>query len=303
MKAIFTKGISGAGKSFWTSNFIAENPEWEEINRDNIRTSLYGRDKMYKGDEQEVTNTQKSMIASAAQRGKNIVISDTNLNNKLANSLIRFVENLGYSIEWKDFTSVPLDVCLEHDSKRQFPVGAEVIKRQYYKYVVGNKFYREPYLKPQDETLPKCIITDFDGTVTISPHKRSPYDMSKVLQDEPNKYVINLLELFVQHTDVHIFIFSGREEKARQDSLLWLKTHAPKLYSICGGDRFEFVMRKDGDSRRDSLIKREFYDEHVFGRFEVLAVLDDRKQVCVETWGAKALGLPLFRIGDPEADF
>lgn len=43
-------------------------------------------------------------------------------------------------------------------------------------------------------------------------------------------------------------------------------------------------MRKDGDTRRDSIVKRELFEEHVKGKFNVVAILDDRPQVIRECW-------------------
>ena len=39
-----------------------------------------------------------------------------------------------YIIEIKDFTNVPLDVCLERDSKRENPIGEDIIKGIFNKY-------------------------------------------------------------------------------------------------------------------------------------------------------------------------
>ena len=39
-----------------------------------------------------------------------------------------------YKIEFKDFTNVPLDVCLERDSKRENPLGEKVIRDIFNKY-------------------------------------------------------------------------------------------------------------------------------------------------------------------------
>ena len=39
-----------------------------------------------------------------------------------------------YVVEIKDFTNVPLDVCLERDSKRENPIGENVIIGIFNKY-------------------------------------------------------------------------------------------------------------------------------------------------------------------------
>lgn len=39
-----------------------------------------------------------------------------------------------YIIEIKDFTNVPLDICIERDSKRENPIGEKVIRGIFNKY-------------------------------------------------------------------------------------------------------------------------------------------------------------------------
>lgn len=39
-----------------------------------------------------------------------------------------------YVVKIKDFTDVPLDVCLERDSKRENPIGEDVIRGIFNKY-------------------------------------------------------------------------------------------------------------------------------------------------------------------------
>ena len=41
-EVIINVGISGAGKSTWTTQFIKENPNYLRINRDDIRKTLVG---------------------------------------------------------------------------------------------------------------------------------------------------------------------------------------------------------------------------------------------------------------------
>ena len=50
-----------------------------------------------------------------------------------ANEIIKDTKDK-YKIEFKDFTNVPLDVCLERDSKRENPIGENVIRGIFNKY-------------------------------------------------------------------------------------------------------------------------------------------------------------------------
>jgi hypothetical protein len=59
-------------------------------------------------------------------------------------------------------------------------------------------------------------------------------------------------------------------------------------------------MRHNGDYRKDVVVKEEMYNDHIKGKYNVTVVIDDRLQVC-RMW--HRLGLPLLRVGDPDADF
>jgi hypothetical protein len=52
-------------------------------------------------------------------------------------------------------------------------------------------------------------------------------------------------------------------------------------------------MRPAGDSRKDSIVKRELFDRHVAATWAVRGVIDDRKQV-VEMW--RAIGLMCAQV-------
>ncbi len=303
---LLTRGISGSGKSYWTKQFLQDNPNFREVNRDEIRISLFGQENMWKGDEKKVTIVQEGLIKSLLGIGHSLVISDTNLNNKIVNRLIQLAASYEAKVEWKDFTDVSLNLCLERDAKRKFPVGADVIKRQYYKYVMKNEFYREPYLKPQDENLPVAVIFDVDGTLTLGPENRSPYDMDKVRQDKPNQYVMAMLGMYIG-LGVRIFIFSGRELKAYTDTVDWLAEHCPNTVEAFKAGILSLHMRPNNqpgiNAERDDIVKMRLYTEQIKDKYHVVAVFDDRKQVVVNVWGPKGFGLPLFRVGDPEADF
>lgn len=72
-----------------------------------------------------------------------IIIDEMNLNPKENGYLKGMVSMMNdtfkdnndkYIIEIKDFTNVPLDVCLERDSKRENPIGEDIIKGIFNKY-------------------------------------------------------------------------------------------------------------------------------------------------------------------------
>lgn len=55
-------------------------------------------------------------------------------------------------------------------------------------------------------------------------------------------------------------------------------------------------MRSGGDTRQDSIVKREMYERDIEPYFDVKYVIDDRPQVC-DAW--RSLGLPVLQVVDP----
>lgn len=142
MEAILTIGISASGKSTWTKGFLKSNPEYIEINRDKIRAGLQNPNTVSEAPdwktwdwslESEVNSIVNSHIFFGSFHGISLVISDTNLHKKHREALKEHLESLGYSVSYKIF-DVDLEVCIERDSKRENPVGPDVIMKQHNKF-------------------------------------------------------------------------------------------------------------------------------------------------------------------------
>ncbi len=58
-------------------------------------------------------------------------------------------------------------------------------------------------------------------------------------------------------------------------------------------------MREAGDMRKDSIVKKELFDQHIRGKYNVRMVIDDRDQV-VDMW-RNELGLTCLQVA--EGDF
>jgi hypothetical protein len=133
-------------------------------------------------------------------------------------------------------------------------------------------------------------IVDIDGTLALR-GDRSPYDWSKVGLDAPNKPVITVARALAARSS--LIFMSGRMEQCREQTRLWLHTFLcpDALHCMCSGP---LLMRKDGDSRPDQIVKRELYERHVQGLHEVEGVLDDRDRV-VKMW-REELGLTCLQV-------
>ena len=136
-KLILCRGIQGSGKTTWAKQWILEDPEHRvRFNNDDIRNML-GK-YWVPSRENLVSDIKKDFMVSAMEFGYDIVIDNMNLNPKEVEYYENLVDSiLGYancySLEYKDFF-IPLEVCIDRDSKRESPIGEEVIRRTYERY-------------------------------------------------------------------------------------------------------------------------------------------------------------------------
>lgn len=141
-KIILCRGIQGSGKSTWARKWVLEDPEHRvRFNNDEIRNML-GK-YWVPSREHLVTDIKKDFMVSVMEFGYDIVIDNMNLNPKevkyykdLVDSTLGYVNC--YSLEFQDFF-IPLEVCIERDSKRENPIGKEIIEATYqrYKHIIG----------------------------------------------------------------------------------------------------------------------------------------------------------------------
>lgn len=132
---ILTQGIQGSGKTTWAKAWVAEDPEHRiRINNDDI-TSMWGQPFGTPGLYERLKNTRVYMICRAISEGLDIVIDNMNLSNSSLKEIQLLTEDNDYIIEYKDFTKVPLEVCIERDSKRENPIGEKIIRDTYNKYI------------------------------------------------------------------------------------------------------------------------------------------------------------------------
>lgn len=130
-KILVLQGCPSTGKSTFAKQFVKENNKWIRINKDDIRR-MFGEYWLPKR-ESLVESAEYSIAEEAAFYGWNIIIDDTNLNPKYIKVWKELADEFKYEIEYKEF-KVSLEQALEWDSKRENPVGENVIKGFYKKY-------------------------------------------------------------------------------------------------------------------------------------------------------------------------
>ena len=112
-KLIILVGISGSGKSTWTTEYIQKNPDTLRINRDDIRKSLVGTLKNYyqnkniKYLENTVTIISEDILKRLLTTHFSIIIDNTNLKIKDIERILELAKNILYEVEFK-FIECPL---------------------------------------------------------------------------------------------------------------------------------------------------------------------------------------------------
>lgn len=287
MKAWITVGISASGKTHWTQEQDAV-----DINRDWIRFNIiapgtdWGSYKFNKTKENEVTKIQEQMVMDALEKGQDVVISDTNLNPVTRTKWIQLLTILGYEVEIKEF-DVDLETAYKRDSLRKNGVGQNVIYSQYQKWLEYKG--RKTYIA--DESKPKAVIFDIDGTLAQM-EGRSPFAWDKVDTDSV-KELIKAMAIGFQSQDYLIICVSGRDGSCYDLTKQWLTdNNIPNWY---------LFMRKEGDMRKDTIIKEEIFWYKIADNYNVVGVVDDRPSV-VRMW--HELKIPnVICVGNPYVEF
>lgn len=279
-KVILTKGLPASGKSTWALEQIDKNPGmYKRVNKDDLRAML-DNSKWSKSNEKMILTVRDNIILSALEDGKHVIVDDTNLHLKHETHIRELVKGKA-KVEIKDFTGISLNECIKRDSKRINSVGRKVIQNMY------NSFLKpEPVIYERISNLPSAIICDIDGTIALM-DGRSPFDWTEVGKDKINVPVYKVLHHF-HNTGYAIMMLSGRDSVCRDETIKWLDdNNVPFDY---------LFMRKEGDNRKDTIVKKELFDEHIRNKYNVEFTLDDRNCV-VEMW-RNEIGLTVFQVAE-----
>ncbi len=275
-KVILTRGLPGSGKSTWAKEQVEKYPgRYKVINKDSLRSMLDGG-KWSKHNEQFVLKVRNALILLALEEGYHLIIDDTNLHSKHEQAIRDLVKGKA-EVTIQDFTNVPIEVCVERDLKRLSSVGETEIRKMYRQFL-----FVPPAPPTYDPNIPDAVLIDLDGTLAIVTD-RSPYDAEKCEQDLVNEVVRDVMI----NTKAYVILVSGRSELHRPQTERWLMKNAINYSHL--------FMRAEGDFRNDAIVKREIYERHIAGQYNVKFTIDDRRSV-VAVW--RSLGLTCLQVAE-----
>jgi predicted kinase len=295
------KGLPASGKSTWAKERMSQLPNGavKRVNKDDLRAML--DDGRWSGDNEKlILNIRNHIIKQSLLKCKHVIVDDTNLHPKHEEHMkeirkeMKDKHDLEVQVTVVDhFIETPLAACLTRDADREKPVGEQVIKNMYDKYIAKTPGSLEKRYEPNPE-LPNIVICDIDGTLALRNGTRSPYDWDRVGEDDMNHFVSDTVAALTSD-DTDLVFFSGRDEACFEDTNDWLMKHCRLLW-----DRSEaLVLRPAGDQRKDTIVKEEMYNQHIKGKYNVVCCVDDRPSV-IRMW--KSLGLNVLDVG-PGVEF
>ena len=294
-----TVGLPGSGKTTWAisemrrrwrSGPAGRRPnQYKRVNKDLMR-ELLDNGVHSTSAEKFIEDVREFIVEKALWDGFDIIIDDTNFNPKHWDSMCAVAKRVGNVKVVQKYFDVDLKICLARNQQRPNPVPEHAIQAMFNNYVKGSHFIpkstyfpREHTLLPRTPGLPSCILVDIDGTLAFSDH-RTPYNLSEAINDTPNTPIVQLVHL-LRKTYPVIFV-TGRQETDRVVTTAWLEKQD------LGGPMF---MRATGDTRPDTIVKRELFDAHIRPFYNVDYIVDDRPIVC-QMW--RDLGLTVLQVAN-----
>ena len=101
----------------------------------------------------------------------------------------------------------------------------------------------------------------------------------------PTRPWSNWRRVLAESKRYRIIVMSGRDEVCRWQTEMWLAAQGVQFD--------ELHMRRHKDNRPDTVVKRELFEAHIAGRYEVAFVVDDRQGV-VDQW--REMGLTCMQV-------
>lgn len=296
-KLLILVGAPGSGKSTFARYFIRTEDNWVRVNRDDFRLMQFGDTLMSPFYEERITKMVEASVITLLKHHTNVIIDATNCSLRTLEDMIQAYTEYA-DISFKVF-DLSVEELVKRCDKRCEQTGKFIPKSAIEKHVTQLQYTKEKFdfksipravkeatltYATQDSSLPKAIICDLDGTLSLL-NGRDPYDASSADEDGLNTPVASVLAM-AKAQGYKVILLSGREQLYREPTERFLLKHQI-AYDL-------LLMRTTNDYRKDNVIKKELLQQEIAGKYFIEFLLDDRNQV-VEMW-RKDLHLPCFQV-------
>jgi len=296
-KLLILVGAPGSGKSTFARYFIRTEDNWVRVNRDDFRLMQFGDTLMSPFYEERITKMVEASVITLLKNHTNVIIDATNSSLRTLEDMVRTYTEYA-DISFKVF-DLSVEELVKRCDKRYEQTGKFIPKSAIEKHVTQLQYTKEKFdFKPiprtvkeatltytaQDSTLPKAVICDLDGTLSLL-NGRDPYDASSADEDLLNVPVARVLQM-AKAQGYKVILLSGREQLYKEPTERFLSKHQI-VYDL-------LLMRTTNDYRKDNIIKKELFQQEIAGKYFIEFLLDDRNQV-VDMW-RKDLQLPCFQV-------
>ena len=322
-------GPAGCGKSTFAGRHF---PPGDLVSSDECRKLVSG-DPADQSATSDAFGLLRSVLDKRLRRRRPTVVDATNLTKRERRRILGLARKHEMTAVAIAF-DLPLEVCQRRAAdRRERPVATEVVARQhetFRRHLDGlpDEGFDEVHVLRSIESLsdltvrrrqidtrsgamstdrpataaptPRrpAIVIDLDGTLTsawwrehhLTGERRDwAAFFAGMARDAPVRPLVDLAGWVARHAAV--VLLTGRPDEHADAIRQWLTEHEV-VYD-------ELLMRRRGDRRRDTVVKRERYRDEIAPRYDVRLVVEDRPRV-IEMWREE--GLYVLTAVDPRLD-